>query len=323
VRPVCEARGIEPGGYSQGVQEAMVDFGAHESFERAAQRMARHYPVNLSDTTIRKTTLRAGRKARALQERHTGVGALPAQGAACIEAQADGTMLPMLRHKEGAGDKRKRREGYWQEQRLCVTREQGSLRTRYACSMESVEALGHAWAQSARQSGWGLNTQLHVVGDGACWVGQQARNAFEKQCRVLVDFYHVSEYLGAVAQRHKAGERGWLARQQNLLRKGKHAQVIRQLEALVEPQSVPDELAVARNAHRYLSNRTDQLWYDEALALGRSIGSGLIEGSHRHVLQQRLKLSGAWWLPENAKAMSHLRVQLANNALPELFPLAS
>jgi len=41
------------------------------------------------------------------------------------------------------------------------------------------------------------------------------------------------------------------------------------------------------------------------------------------VLQQRLKLSGAWWLPENAKAMSHLRVQLANDAFQELFPLAA
>jgi hypothetical protein len=48
----------------------------------------------------------------------------------------------------------------------------------------------------------------------------------------------------------------------------------------------------------------------------------LIEGSHQHVLQQRLKLSGAWWLPENAKAMSHLRVQLANNNFDALFPLA-
>jgi hypothetical protein len=54
----------------------------------------------------------------------------------------------------------------------------------------------------------------------------------------------------------------------------------------------------------------------------RSIGSGLIEGSHRHVPRQRLKLSGAWWLPDNAKAMSHLRVQIANNNFDELFPLA-
>ena len=322
VRPVCEACGIEPGGYSQGVREALVEFGAHESFERAAQRLARHYPVNISDTTLRKNTLAAGQKAREVQERPMQTGALPAQGVECMEAQADGTMLPMLGFKEGKGDKRKRRISYWKEQRLCATRKQGSAQARFACNMESVEELGQAWARNAKQNGQGLNTQMHVVGDGASWVGQQAKEKLGPRCRMLVDFYHVSEYLGAVAQRHKAGDKKWLARQQTRLKKGKWRKVLKELEALVEPTSVPDELAVARNAHRYLSKRSDQLWYDEALAQGLSIGSGLIEGAHRHVLQQRLKLSGAWWLPENAKAMSHLRVQLANNAFHELFPLA-
>jgi hypothetical protein len=323
VRPVCEASGIEPGGYSRGVSEALVEFGAHESFERAAQRLARHYPVSISDTTLRKHTLQAGQKARAQQEPRGGTGALPAQGPECIEAQADGTMLPMLHFKEGAGDKRKRRQTHWQEQRLSVTRAQGSAQAHYACNMENVEELGRAWAASAKQTGWALNTQLHVVADAASWIGQQARQNFGRQARVLVDYYHLSEYLAAVAQRHKPDDKTWLARQQTRLKKGNYRQVIKQLEALEEPQSEPDEFAVARNAKRYLSNRTDQLWYDEALAQGRSIGSGLIEGAHRHVLQQRLKLSGAWWLPDNAKAMSHLRVQLANNAFHELFPLAT
>ena len=324
VRPVCEACQISPGGYSQGVQEAMAEFGAHESFEHAAQRLARHYPVTISDTTVRKHTLQAGQKARAKQECHGTAGTLPAQGAECVEAQADGTMLPMLGFEKTSPspDKRKHRSVYWREQRLCATRAQGSAQAHYACSMEGVEALGRAWAQSAKQSGWGLNTQIHVVGDGACRVGQQARQNFGPQCRVLVDYYHLSEYLAGVAERHKATDKSWLGRQQASLKKGDYAKVLKQLESLVEPASVPDEMAVARNAKRHLGNRRDQLWYDEALRLGRSIGSGLIEGSHRHVLQQRLKLSGAWWLPDNAEAMSHLRVVLANNAFDELFPLA-
>lgn len=322
VRPACEGCGIRSGGYSQGLQEALVDFGAHESYEKAAQRLARHYPVNVSDSTLRKITLKAGQKARAAQQCEGTVGALPARGAECVEAQADGTMLPMLGFKPGIKDKRKARQSHWQELRLCVTRVQGSVRTRYACSMEGVEDLGYAWGRIAAQSGWGMNTQIHVVGDGACWVGQQARKNFGAHCRVLVDFYHLSEYLAAVAQQHKAGDKGWLGRQQKRLKKGRYERVIKELETMQEAASVPDELAVARNARRYLVNRTDQLWYDEALELGRSIGSGLIEGSHRHVIQQRLKLSGAWWLPESARAMSHLRVQIANNQFHELFPLA-
>jgi hypothetical protein len=42
------------------------------------------------------------------------------------------------------------------------------------------------------------------------------------------------------------------------------------------------------------------------------IGSGLIEGAHRHVLQKRLKLSGAWWERNNLKLMVALRINRAN-----------
>ena len=38
----------------------------------------------------------------------------------------------------------------------------------------------------------------------------------------------------------------------------------------------------------------------------------MIEGGHRHVLQNRLKKSGAWWKQNNLYAMAHLRVARAN-----------
>ncbi|MDR2675764.1 MAG: hypothetical protein LBC18_13120 [Opitutaceae bacterium] len=78
-----------------------------------------------------------------------------------------------------------------------------------------------------------------------------------------------------MAQRHKARDKGWLKRQQSRLKKGRWKQVLKELESMEEAASVPDELAVARNARRYLANRTDQLWYDEALKLEKNIGSGL------------------------------------------------
>jgi hypothetical protein len=63
-----------------------------------------------------------------------------------------------------------------------------------------------------------------------------------------------------------------------------------------------------RNAHRYLSNRTDCLDYPAALKLGLPIGSGIIESGHRHVLHARLKKAGAAWLHEHADNLAHLRV---------------
>jgi hypothetical protein len=85
---------------------------------------------------------------------------------------------------------------------------------------------------------------------------------------------------------------------------------------LVDFYHVSEYLAAAeapvRTAHRYLTERRGQLDYAGARARGLPIGSGEIESGHRHVVQQRLKLAGAWWKEPNAEAMLGLRVGRAN-----------
>ena len=88
--------------------------------------------------------------------------------------------------------------------------------------------------------------------------------------------------------------------------------MLARLAAAGEPAGVAEEDAPVRAAHRYLSNRPDQLDYAAALAADPPIGSGLIEAGHRHVLHARLKVSGAWWKRENAEAMVQARVCRAN-----------
>ncbi len=48
-------------------------------------------------------------------------------------------------------------------------------------------------------------------------------------------------------------------------------------------------------------------------AVGLPIGSGLIEAGHKHVLEARLNISGAAWLPSNAETMAQLRVLRSND----------
>lgn len=63
---------------------------------------------------------------------------------------------------------------------------------------------------------------------------------------------------------------------------------------------------------RYIRNRLSQLDYHGAIRRGLPIGSGEIESAHRYVIQKRLKLSGAWWTPDNVEAMLALRLNRAN-----------
>ena len=62
----------------------------------------------------------------------------------------------------------------------------------------------------------------------------------------------------------------------------------------------------------YLENRPGQLDYAAARQRGLPIGSGAVEGGHRHVIQNRLKLPGAWWREETVNPMLALRSLRAN-----------
>jgi hypothetical protein len=73
MRPLCELLGIAPGGYSRGLEQAVVDFGAEDSFGLAAERLGRHHPVKLCATSVRKITLR---HAQAMQSEQQVLGSV-------------------------------------------------------------------------------------------------------------------------------------------------------------------------------------------------------------------------------------------------------
>jgi hypothetical protein len=165
-----------------------------------------------------------------------------------------------------------------------------------------------------------LNSQLHVVGDGAEWIQIQCREVFAEQATFLCDFFHVSEYLGNAAPSCRPAQpTQWRRTQQQRLRRGDVQKVIAALEEHLEPVGSLEEESPVRNAHRYMSNRKHCLDYPRALAQGLPIGSGMIESGHRHVLQARLKKAGTAWLHDNADQIAHLRVLRANRQWQSLW----
>ena len=49
------------------------------------------------------------------------------------------------------------------------------------------------------------------------------------------------------------------------------------------------------------------------------IGSGEVESAHRHILQKRLKIPGAWWRLERAEEMAQIRALRANQRWNEFW----
>jgi len=57
----------------------------------------------------------------------------------------------------------------------------------------------------------------------------------------------------------------------------------------------------------YFANNLDRMRYDEYLAAGYPIASGVIEGACRHIIKDRLERTGMTWVVEGAQAMLNLR----------------
>ena len=62
----------------------------------------------------------------------------------------------------------------------------------------------------------------------------------------------------------------------------------------------------------YLTNKAAYLDYPTALAAGWPIATGIIEGACRHIVADRMDLTGARWSVDGAEAVLKLRAVRAN-----------
>ena len=318
LRPLPGRLGVTPRGKSRRLERVLTDFGCEHSFARAVGSVREHYGFELGVSAVRTATLKHAQRARVkLQAEYAQpFRELPAVGQEHVITQADGTMICTVQ----PGARKGKRPREWKELRLVAAQAKDSATTVYGATFGSVAETGRRWGHCTRQAGWGKNSRLHVVGDGAEWIRLQSREVFGAQGHFLCDFFHVSEYLGDAAPSCRPAQPDqWRRTQQQRLKHGDVQKVMATLAEHLEAEGTPEAEAPVRNGHRYLSNRLDCLDYPRALALGLPIGSGMIESGHRHVLQARLKKAGTAWLPDHADQIAHLRVLRANDQWQSLW----
>lgn len=97
--------------------------------------------------------------------------------------------------------------------------------------------------------------------------------------------------------------------QKDRLKANQAAAVLETLAPFVSAENDDDPVTAC---DRCLRNRLDQLDYQGALQRGLPIGSGEIESAHRYIIQERIKLPGAWWSPNPIETMLALRLNRAN-----------
>lgn len=135
---------------------------------------------------------------------------------------------------------------------------------------------------------------------------------------ILIDLIHVLEYLWKAAWAFHAPRdpaiETWTTAQALEILHGRAAGVIARITALAAGHP-PQGSEHARNIRKtlgYLQAKLPFLDYPAALAAGWPVATGVIEGACRHLVKDRMAITGARWGTDGAQAILWLRVIHAN-----------
>jgi hypothetical protein len=139
---------------------------------------------------------------------------------------------------------------------------------------------------------------------------------------VIIDLIHVLEYIWKAAwSLHEAGEpaaEDWVAAKALAILAGNSARAAQEITAEAGAAVLSGSRRNGADACvRYLNARHDYLRYDQALADGCPIATGVIEGACRHLIADRLDIGGARWGLDGAEAVLTMRAVISNSDFKE------
>lgn len=265
--------------------------GASWPFDRAGANLREFCGLSVCDNTIRSVCHAHGGAMRDWQRDDSRAGERFRSAGGDVEFQTDGTMVNTT-----AG---------WREMRLSIFAkrkrgkpasgrggwEQRGLPAPHArviqAGIRACDQLGPGWRRMAGRLGLRDTGAVSVIADGAKWIWGQVAGHLPGAVGVL-DIYHAGEHLWGAAKavlgEGTAAARAWVeGRRGTLLRAG--------------ASGLLAEMAGAEwsDWRGYFEPHVGHTGYAARLAEGRSIGSGLVEGSCKQVVCRRLRQTGARW----------------------------
>jgi hypothetical protein len=137
---------------------------------------------------------------------------------------------------------------------------------------------------------------------------------------IICDFIHVTEYLWRAAwcffPEASPDAAPWVKAQATAVLDGHATSVAAAIRAAAAaPALTPAQRSTAARAAGYLQAKAPYLNYPQALAAGWPISSGVIEGTCRYLVNDRMDITGARWTIATAEAVLQLRALHANGDL--------
>jgi hypothetical protein len=336
-RPLHSYLGTDRETWSLLVQESAVDLATDESCQKAVEKLARHHRgVDMNRSTALRLLHRHGAMAREFVSEKLHAALMEAasesrrhDGTVELEVEYDGGMIPVatlhpIPVEEGQpvettpvyGLPKRLKVCRWEEVKVGLAQIPGEMSRLYSVrpTHELDEAFDDLLALACLK-GWTEDTEVRGIADGARYIRTRMAEAFHAcPFKFILDRPHAKEHLSDVskllaeASLIDVSAEQWYTTAFKRLENGEAEQVVDELKAAFEKTQNDD---IRREAN-YFERNKDAVAYAEYREKGWSSASSEVESSHRHIVQVRVKIPGAWWHPDNVPNILALRMLKAN-----------
>jgi len=318
------------------VQEAAVDLATDESCQKAVEKLARHHPgVDMHRSMALRLLHHHGDRAREFVAGKLNVALILGTQEANrnnavvdLEVEYDGGMIPVAtlepmpveqgqlpEKTPGHGRTKRRKNCRWEEVKVGLAQVPGQVSRLY--SVRPTHQLDEAFNDLlalACLKGWTPQTNVRGIADGAQYIRTRMEEVFcNCPFRFILDRPHAKQHLCDVSKLLAETEiindaNQWYAKALCQIENGRAMHVVSELRQAAEKTKNQD----IRKAADYFERNEDAVDYAEYRKNGWSSASSEVESAHRHIVQVRLKIPGAWWHPDNVPNILALRMLKAN-----------
>lgn len=181
--------------------------------------------------------------------------------------------------------------------------------------------IREAFEEAQRRDPGHMRRWVALVDGNATQIAEirSASKAFGVLVTLVLDLIHVTEYLWNAAwnlfsEGDVAAEK-WVRRYLRMVLEGRASTVAAAIRRSATRRGLQERGNIDKAAD-YLLDHVDMLRYDEYLRDGLPIATGVIEGACRHLVKDRMDITGARWGLAGAEAILRLRSLHASGDLP-------
>jgi len=334
--PLDEALSLSERCYSNLLMESAELLGVEEAYSKGLRVVARLLGLNLSELVLETSVAEHSQSVKAYYHQKASFPSI--EEGPILVAQADGKGVPMVRHetetkaRRGKGDKKTEKKeaiatavytiepyprtpqevlnALFQKGEPASKRPTPQHKQIFASLKGKEQAIKRLAKFVRRREGQHIGQRVALT-DGAEPLQRQMLTCLPEFPLVL-DIIHAVEYLWkagtALYGETDAYRAEWVEAQALQLLSSRVDQVIQLLEdkaSLLAPSS--QAAKSLRTIAAYYRRNQPYMDYAEYLRRGWPIGTGVIEGTCRHLVKDRMELSGMRWTIAGAGALLALR----------------